>query len=96
MNWIYERGRIYSVDEQNELLAEATYMSVGNGTVDVNYTYVSPALRGQGIAGQLIKAVVEHLRKEGLKAVASCSYADAWLHRHRDLYPDVVSSEIER
>lgn len=97
MNWIFENGRIYSVDENNELLAEATYIPAGDGTVDINYTYVNPVLRGQGIADLMMEAVAELLRKGGLRAVASCSYANAWLRKHRDSYPDVCgSSDIER
>ena len=96
MNWNYEDGRIYSVDENNELLAEATYAPAGDKTVDINYTYVNPALRGQGIAGQLMEAVAIRLRSDNLKAVASCSYANVWLNKHRDQYPDVVSGDISR
>ncbi len=94
MNWNYENGRVYSVGENEELMAEATYVPVGSGTVDIDYTYVNPVLRGQGIAGQMMEAVAEQLRKDGLKAVASCSYANAWLIKHREQYPDVVSGEI--
>ena len=96
MKWNYEDGRIYSVDDNNELIAEATYVSAGDGTVDINYTYVNPSLRGQGVAGQMMEAVVVHLRSSSLKAVASCSYANIWLNKHRDQYPDVVSDDISR
>lgn len=96
MNWNYENGRIYSTDEQNEVIAETTYVPAGGNTVDIDHTYVSPLLRGQGVAGQMMEAVAERLRKDGLKAVASCSYANAWLKKHRDSYPDVVSGDIER
>ncbi|NCC69744.1 MAG: N-acetyltransferase [Clostridia bacterium] len=95
MNWNYENGRIYSIDEKNELMAEATYVPVGNATVDINYTYVNPILRGQGVAGQMMEAVAQRLRKDGLRAVASCSYANAWLQKHRDSYPDVISGDLE-
>ena len=96
MNWICETGRVYSFDENNELLAEATYIPVGNQTVDINHTYVNPLYRGQGIAGEMMVAIAELLRKDGLKAVASCSYAEAWLRRHREQYHDVVSDDLER
>jgi len=33
--------------------------------------------------------VAEHLRKKGLKASARCSYANIWLKRHKELYPDI-------
>lgn len=96
LNWNYESGRVYSVDEKNECMAEATYVPVGNGTIDINYTYVNPISRGQGIAGQMMEAVVQRLRAEGLKAVASCSYANAWLRRHRDSCSDVISDDLGR
>lgn len=96
MNWNYEPGRLYSVDEKNELMAEATYVPAGNATVDINYTYVNPVLRGQGVAGEMMEAVAQRLRKDGLKAVASCSYANAWLQKHRDSYSDVISDDLER
>lgn len=94
MNWNYENGRVFSVGENDELMAEATYVPVDNGTVDIDYTYVNPVLRGQGVAGQMMEAVAEQLRKDGLKAVASCSYANTWLSRHREQYSDVVSDKI--
>ena len=45
MDWKYEKGRIYSVDENNELLAETTFVFKGNDEVDINRTYVHPRLR---------------------------------------------------
>ena len=96
MNWNYENGRVYSVDERNEVIAETIYVPIGSNTVDIEHTFVNPDMTGQGIAGQMMEAVAERLRKEGLKAVASCSYANAWQMKHRDSYPDVVSAAIER
>lgn len=77
MNWNYEPGRVYCVDETNACIAEATYNLIDNHTVDINHTYVDPALRGQGVAGQMMEAVAQRLHKDGLKAVASCSFASA-------------------
>ena len=96
MNWIDEPGRIYSVDETNACIAEATYLFLDKNTVDINHTYVNPALRGQGVAGEMMKAVAQRLRQDGLKAVASCSYANAWLNKHRDSYADVISDNLDR
>ena len=88
MNWEYEKGRIYSVDENNELLAETTFVFKDNGDVDINRTYVHPKLRGQGIAGKMMGVVAEYLRENSLKATATCSYANAWLKKHRESYSD--------
>lgn len=95
MNWIYEDGRIYSVDENNKLLAEATFFYKANGGVDIDHTYVTPALRGGGVAGKLMEAVAEYLRKNSLKASASCSYANAWFRKHRESHKDIIAEDIE-
>lgn len=95
MEWKYENGRIYSLSEDNELLAEVTYADKENGVVDINHTYVNPVLRGKGVAGTLMELVTEHLRKHSLKATASCSYANEWLKKHREEYSDIISADID-
>lgn len=94
MNWEYEKGRIYSVDENNELLAETTFVFKDNGDVDINRTYVHPKLRGQGIAGKMMGVVAEYLRENSLKATATCSCANAWLKKHRESYSDIISRDL--
>ena len=84
-------GRIFYQKEQNEVLAEATYGYVSQGVVDIDYTFVSPVLRGQGVAGQLMEVLVLELRAKGLKATASCSYADSWLEKNRDRVGDIIA-----
>ena len=96
MNWSYEPGRVYGLDETNTCIAEATYVFLDDRTVDINHTYVDPALRGHGVAGEMMEAVTQCLRRDGLKAVASCSYANAWLNKHRDSYADVISDDLDR
>ena len=96
MKWIDEPGRVYGVDETNTCVAEATYVFLDENTVDIDHTYVDPALRGQGVSGEMMVAVAQRLRKDGLKAVASCTYANVWLNKHRDSYPDVISDDLDR
>lgn len=43
-----------------------------------------PALRGTGAARDFMQALAEHARAEGLKLAPRCSYAVAWLNRHRE------------
>ena len=91
MEFLVEEGRIYHQDERNTVLAEVTYCPVRAGVVDVDHTYVDPSLRGQGVAGRLMEALAEELRARGLKAVASCSYADVWLERNREANEDIIA-----
>jgi len=94
MNWTYEDGRIYSIDDKNELMAEATFVFKENREVDIDHTYVHPTLRGQGVAGKMMETVAAYLKEKGLKASASCPYANAWLKKHRESYSDIVSKDI--
>ena len=95
MKWNYEEGRIFSVDDNNELMAETTFVYKNNGEVDIDHTYVNPVLRGQGVAGKMMEVVAEYLKENGLKAAASCSYANIWLKRNRESYAEIISSEID-
>ncbi|RZJ16374.1 MAG: N-acetyltransferase [Brevundimonas sp.] len=49
-----------------------------------------PALRGTGAAGRFMQALADHARAQGLKLNPHCSYAVAWLKRHRE-YEDIVA-----
>lgn len=97
MDWKYEAGRIYSTDDKGEVMAEATFVYLENGNVDIDHTYVNPVLRGQGVAGQLMEAVAQYLKEKGVKATATCFYANDWLTKHADqygsLFPEGVSEK---
>ncbi|SEG14395.1 hypothetical protein SAMN05660865_01845 [Caloramator fervidus] len=95
MDWKFEDGRIYSVDEKGELMAETTYVVKENGEVDIDHTYVNPVLRGQGVASKMMEVVVEFLREKGVKVTASCSYAHNWLKKNKEKYSDIISKEFE-
>lgn len=48
----------------------------------ITHTIVPPAIGGRGIAGDLVRAAVEHAKAEGLTVDPRCSYADAWMRKH--------------
>jgi hypothetical protein len=81
MNFIYEPERIYAQDPSGKLLAELTF-PINNGVATMNHTFVDRSLRGQGVAGALMEAGVQHLRDKGLKARPTCSYAVTWFSEH--------------
>lgn len=94
MDWIFEEGHIYCSKQNGGILAEATFYYKNDGLIDIDHTYVDPNMRGQGIAGELMKAVSDYIRKKGVKATASCSYASAWLKKNIDEYSDIISEEL--
>ena len=91
MEFQIEEGRVFCVNEQQEVIAEATYVHLGGGVVDIDHTFVSPMLRGQGVAGKLMEALANELRARHLKATATCSYAEVWLERNREAYQDIIA-----
>ncbi|SDM81344.1 GNAT family N-acetyltransferase [Acetanaerobacterium elongatum] len=95
MDFKYEEGRIYYTDDNGKLLAEVTYPAVSSKVAEINHTFVDDSLRGQGIAGQLLKACAEKLRSEGRRAIPSCSYAKGWFEKNKD-YSDVNAENAER
>ena len=48
----------------------------------LTHTGVPQALRGRGIAAQLVQAALDHARERGLKVRPDCSYAEAYMQRH--------------
>lgn len=79
---VYENTIVYK--ENGAVLAEVAYPPVGIDVVDICKTHVDDALRGQGMAGQLMEHVAKELRKTRRKAVLTCSYAIKWFGEHPD------------
>lgn len=95
MDWKHEKGRILYNDEKGELMAEATYVDLGQGLINIDHVYVNPILRGCGVAEKVMNEVACFLRKEGLKANATCSYANTWLKKNRDEYADIMADDFD-
>ena len=54
------------------------------------YTEVSRADEGRGIAGQVVRAALDHARRQGLHVQPLCSYVRSYMTRHpetHDLLP---------
>jgi len=81
MNFTTEDNRIYATDSDNRVIAELTF-TIKDGVANINHTFVDDSLRGQGMAGQLVKAAVDHFLERNLKISATCPYAFLWLKRH--------------
>ena len=88
MEFRQEPGRIFSLDESGRLLAVVTFPQ-REGVAEIDHTFVDPSLRGQGVAGQLLKAAADTLRAEGRKARPTCSYAVRWFETHPE-YADLL------
>ncbi|CAH1855316.1 GNAT family N-acetyltransferase [Convivina intestini] len=90
MEFQHEQGRYYYL-AANTLLAEITYQTNSDNTIlAIDHTFVDPSLRGQGVAQQLVQAVVSLARENHQKIQPLCSYAIAFFERYHDDYQDVL------
>ena len=64
------------------MIAEITFPLIGDKLVDIDHTYVSNVLRGQGIAGKLMEEAMKVIEKNDWRANTSCSYAAYWKEEH--------------
>jgi len=67
----------------------ANYRRVGS-TLYIPYVEAPPSLRGTGAAGRLMQGIMETARTQELKIMPTCSYASAWMRRHRE-YHDLLA-----
>ena len=58
-------------------------------TMTITHTRVPKAVGGRGIAAALMEAALVHARASGWRVVPKCSYAVAYLGRHRE-WADIV------
>ena len=85
MEFITEKDRIYATDPSGNVVAEVTFPTE-NGVSTIDHTFVDPSLRGEGIAGRLVKMAADKILAEGNKIAATCSYAVAWFKRHPEYH----------
>lgn len=75
------KNRFYVIDALGKEIGEVTYSPEGDSVLSIDHTFVDPHYRGQKIAQQLIKAVVDKAVSENKKINPACSYAKAQFAR---------------
>ena len=73
--------------------AELTWQARGMARI-ADHTFTPPAARGQGIAQQLVEAMVADARTQGFTIVPQCPYVEA-LFRRRPEWAD-LRAELPR
>jgi hypothetical protein len=58
-------------------------------TVIITHTETPRALRGRGIASQLVEGALQLIRADGLKVVAGCGFVVDYLQKHPE-FADLV------
>ena len=74
--------KIWLENEEGKVVAYVEFPEI-NGVANVMHTVVDKSLRGQGIAGKLLTALVEKMEKEGRKIELTCSYAIDWFEKNK-------------
>ena len=76
MNIEHEQGEAegrFLIRGEDEVLAFIHYARAGD-VLRADHTYVSETLRGQGVAGALLRAVVDYARAHRARIEPVCSY----------------------
>ena len=66
------------------------YGWAGDRTMRVDFVGVPSALEGRGLGTQLVGALVEKVRRDGVRLHPVCSFARTKLERHREWH-DVLA-----
>ncbi|MGV2941640.1 GNAT family N-acetyltransferase [Mesobacillus sp. LC4] len=84
-----EDGRFVAKDADGLEVGEVTYTRDGDEVLIIDHTGVDPANRGQGVAEELVRQVVEKAKYEGLKVEPVCSFAQREFERKSE-YKEVL------
>ena len=81
------QGR-FELDVEGEV-AFASYRETPQAVI-ITHTETPPALRGRGIASELVKGALELIRADGHKVIAGCGFVVDYLHKHPE-YRDLMA-----
>lgn len=83
------RSRTWAVDDNGKKIGEIDHPILGDNSVTIHHTEVDPEYKGEQIASKMLENYVQQLRKEGRRAIVTCSYAKDWFYKHPE-YKDVL------
>jgi uncharacterized protein len=71
---------------------ELAYSLPKENIMDIQHTYVSENVRGEGIAEQLAKTALEYARKKQWKVIATCPFVSLYVKRHSKEYKSLLNN----
>ena len=75
---------VYSVG--SEAVGLTDYRVVGDA-IQLTHTEINPQLRGSGLGGRMVQAVLDDIRTTTeLRVVAVCPFVVDWLHHHPEYH----------
>ena len=92
MQELKQGAKGFYIGDEAAPLADIEISRKENLGIVIEHTRVSESLKGQGIGGRLVEAVVELAKREGLKILPLCSYARAYLKKKPE-YEDLIAQQ---
>lgn len=84
-----KEDRFY-LGEDDKPLALIKFSRKEGPVIVIEHTSVSETLKGRGVGGRLVEAVVGLAKEEGAKILPLCSYARAYLQKKAE-YEDILA-----
>ena len=66
-----------------------TYSKAGTQKIIIDHTEVSDELKGEGVGHKLIKAGIDYLRENNMKAIPLCPFVKSVFDKKGDEFDDV-------
>ena len=93
MDYQIHTHELFVKKEDGTYLVRVTFPLIDEGIVNIDHTYVDVSLRGNGVASEMMHAVMKHIISKSLTVVATCPYAVLWLKRHKE-YDTYIDHEL--
>lgn len=77
----------YEIHLDNQLVGYADYVQTDQ-LVTMPHTVIFPGNEGQGLAGKLVRAALDDIRKLDLPVLPTCPYVQNWISKHPE-YQDM-------
>lgn len=83
------KGVFYISDNMGKI-AKLKYRRTSDNKIIAEHTWVSPALEGKGVAGNLFNKLIQYAREEKLKLSSECSYVKEKLEKKKEELKDII------
>ena len=84
MNSIVNNAAAHRFESQHDGQTAIAEYRLADNVMTLTHTFVPPSLRGQGIATDLARAIVEYARAQQLSIVPQCPFMAAYFQRNSD------------